>query len=262
MDLELEGSVALVAVSSRGLGKATARALAREGAGVVVNGRTEATIDETVAELADVGPGRVVGVPADLTVAEDVDRLVDETVEAFGRLDHLITNAGGPASAPVRRTTEADWIGAYELLVLSAVRLVWAAAEHLERDGGTITMIASRAVEEAVPNNPLSNSVRMGVVGLGKTLSMELAPAVRTNAVLPGAHATDRIRELAEQKIERGEIDTVQDDIDERTEAIPLDRLGDPIELGNAIAFLCSPRAGFVNGETITVDGGRTRATL
>lgn len=263
MDLEIAGNTALVTASSSGLGKASAKALAREGANVVVNGRSKDTLDEAVTELSPVGSGEVIGVQADLTDANDVERLVETTVNEFGGLDHLVTNAGGPPSGGVLEVTDEDWYQAFDLLVMSVVRTVREAADHLQAgDEGTIVTITSRTVKEALPSLVLSNSVRMSVIGLEKTLSTELAPEVRTNAVLPGAHETKRTTELIEQSIERGEYDSYEEGLATRAESNPLNRIGDPINLGDTVAFLSSPRSGYINGTTILVDGGFSSSNL
>lgn len=262
MDLGLDGDATLVTASSSGLGKASARAFAREGADVVMNGRDEDRLVEAVADVRADATGDVVGVSGDLTAKADTERLVARTVEEFGGLDHLVTSAGGPPSGPFLDTTDEDWQAAFDLLVMSVVRLARAAEPHLRDGGGTIVTITSRGVKEAIGNLVLSNSVRMGVIGLEKTLSEEFAPDVRANAVLPGSHETARIEEVIEQGIERGDYDSYETGLAERSEAIPLGRLGDPMELGNTVAFLSSPKAGFVNGAAVEVDGGMSASNL
>lgn len=263
MDLQIEGNAALLTASSSGLGRAAARTLAREGANVVINGRDEQRLGSTVADLRAEAAGDVIGVVGDITDPEDVDRLVDRTVEEYGGIDHLVTSAGGPPAAPFLETADEDWYGAYELLVMSVVRLVREAAPHLRADGGgTIVTITSRSVKEAIENLVLSNAVRMSVIGLEKTLSQELAPDVRANAVLPGTHETDRVRELVEAAVERGEYDTYEAALADRQAEIPLQRLGEPIELGRTVAFLCSPVSSYITGAAVPVDGGQSASNL
>lgn len=263
MDLQIDGNVALVTASSSGLGKAAAAALAREGANVVINGRDEDRLEEAREEIEEVATGEVVAQPGDLTDADDVTALVDAAVEEFGGLDHLVTSAGGPPSGPFLETSEEDWYDAYDLLVMSVVRLVKEAEPHLrEGDGGTLVTITSRSVKEAIDSLVLSNSVRMSVIGLEKTLSSELAPEVRANAVLPGPHETARIRELVEQAVERGDYDSYEEGLADWGEGIPLERIGDPMELGEVVAFLSSPRSSFVNGVSVPIDGGAGASNL
>ena len=263
MDLEIEGDAALVTASSSGLGKASATALAREGVDVAINGRDEERLAAAAEEVRETATGEVVTIPGDLTDPEDTERLVEETVSAFGGLDHLVTSAGGPPSGPFLETTDEDWYDAYDLLVMSVVRLVREAEPHLgDGDGGTLVNITSRSVKEAIDSLVLSNSVRMSVIGLEKTLSKELAPEVRCNAVLPGTHETPRIEDLVEQAVERGEYDSYEDGLADWAEDVPVGRIGDPMELGDTVAFLCSPRAGFINGQSIVVDGGDGASNL
>ena len=261
MDLQLDGNAALVTASSSGLGKASAKALAREGADVVINGRDEKRLAEAREEVAAVATGEVVAQPADLTDAAAVEALVERTVESFGGLDHLVTSAGGPPSGAFLDTNDDDWYAAFDLLVMSVVRLARAAEPHLREGEGTIVNITSRSVKEALDSLVLSNSVRMSVIGLEKTLSQEFAPAIRANAVLPGPHETARIRELIDAAVERGDVDSYDEGLDDWANN-PLDRIGDPMELGNVVAFLSSPASGFVNGAAIPVDGGATGSNL
>jgi NAD(P)-dependent dehydrogenase (short-subunit alcohol dehydrogenase family) len=262
MDLGLDGNAALVSASSSGLGKASAAALAAEGANVVVNGRDPDRLDEAVAEIREDATGDVIGVRGDLTDPDDVTNLVERTVEEFGGLDHLVTSAGGPPSGPFLDTTDEDWYEAYDLLVMSVVRLVREAAPHLQDGGGTIVNVTSGSVKEAIDGLVLSNSVRMSVVGLEKTLSEELAPDVRANAVLPGTHETPRIEELVEQGVERGDYPDYETGVEEWSAGNPAERIGQPEEFGDVVAFLSSERASYVNGAAIPVDGGDHASNL
>ncbi len=264
MDLDIEGNVALTTASNSGLGFAAARALVREGVNVVINGRDTDKLAAAKADLEAeaVGDADVVAVEGDITVEEDIDALVETTLDEFGRLDHLVTSAGGPPSGAFLDTDDEDWEHAYELLVMSVVRLARKCAEPLQAgDGGTIVTITSRSVKEAIDGLVLSNSVRMSVIGLEKTLSKELAPDVRANAVLPGPHETSRITDLVEQAMERGEYDSYEEGLDDWA-GNPLGRVGDPMELGNTVAFLSSPKAGFITGQSIVIDGGAGNANL
>lgn len=263
MDLELEGDSALVTASSSGLGKASAVALAREGVNVVINGRDEERLAEAREEIHDVATGEVVAHQADLTEKDDIESLVQTTISEFDGLDHLVTSAGGPPSGAFLETTDEDWYETFDLLVMSVVRLVREAEPELRAgDGGTIVNITSRSVKEAIDSLVLSNSVRMAVIGLEKTLSRELAPDIRVNSVLPGSHETPRIQNLVEAAVERGEYDSYEEGIAVHGESVPLGRIGDPIELGDTVAYLCSDRAGYINGQAIVIDGGSGRSNL
>lgn len=263
MSFNVEDNVALVTASSSGLGKASAEVLAREGANIVLNGRDETRLDETVTALNDLGGGDVLGVTGDLTEKDDIESLVTTTLDEFGQLDHLVTSAGGPPSGPFLETSDEEWYHAFDLLVMSVVRLVRESAPYLrDGDGGTIVTITSRSVKEAIDSLVLSNSVRMSVVGLEKTLSKELAPEVRANAVLPGPHETSRIQDLVDQAVDRGEYDSYEEGLAARGEGIPLERIGEPQELGEVVAFLSSPRSSYLNGVAIPIDGGAGAANL
>lgn len=263
MEIDLADNTALVTASSSGLGKASATALAEAGANVVVNGRDESKLADAVDDIRATATGDVVGCAGDLTDPEFIDALVETTVAEFGGLDHLVTNAGGPPSGAFLETSDEDWYNAYDLLVMSVVRLIRASVDHLRAsDAGTIVTIASRSVKEVIPSLVLSNSVRMGVIGLEKTLSKELAPDIRVNAVLPGPHATDRMVELVEDSVESGDYESYDEALENRTESIPLNRMGDPRELGDVVAFLSSPYASYVTGTALLIDGGLSNATL
>ncbi|MFB6121926.1 MAG: SDR family oxidoreductase [Haloferacaceae archaeon] len=260
----LAGETAIVTASSSGLGKASATALAREGANVVVNGRDAERLDEAVEEIrGEAATGAtVVGERGDITDPDVPAAIVEATVEEFGGVDHLVTSAGGPPPGLLLDTTDQDWYDAFDLLVMSVVRFVRAAADPLCEDGGSIVNITSRTVKEASDSIVLSNAVRMSVVGLQKTLSRELAPDVRVNAVLPGAHETRRIRDLMDDAVDRGEYETYDEAIADRVDGIPVGFIGDPLDLGNLVAFLCSDEARYLNGVAIPVDGGEHRSTL
>ncbi|MBZ6495565.1 SDR family oxidoreductase [Natrinema longum] len=261
MDFELDGNSALVTAASSGLGFASARALAEEGANVAICGRDETRLEAARAELAETATGDVLAVQADLTDPDDVSGLVRETVEAFGGLDHVVTSSGGPPSTTFLETDEQDWYQAYDLLVMSVVWTIEEAHEHLlESDYGTITCITSRTVREVADGLLLSNSVRRGVIGLVKTVSREFAPEIRANAVLPGTIETPRIEELIEAGVERGTYEDYEDGLTAMASEIPMDRIGDPRELGDVVAFLSSPRASFVNGTEVPIDGGLLRS--
>ncbi|WP_227378945.1 SDR family oxidoreductase [Haladaptatus halobius] len=249
MDYGIEGTVALVTASSSGLGKGSAMALAREGVHVVVNGRDREKLAHAVADIESVAKGDVIGRPGDITDPDDLTALVDDTVEEFGRLDHLVTSAGGPPRHSFFELTDEHWYDNFDMLVMSVVRLVREAAPYLRRDGGgSIVNITSLVVKEASPSNPLSSSIRMATMGLEKCLSYQLAPEVRVNAVLPGLFDTPRRNDPGSARVEPSDV--------------PAGRLGEAIELGEVVAFLCSEAAGYLTGASIPVDGGALESTL
>ncbi|WP_306053769.1 SDR family oxidoreductase [Natronococcus wangiae] len=261
MNLDLDGNVALVTASSSGLGFASAQALAEEGANVTICGRDEERLAAAREEIAETAAGGVLAVETDITDPDDVSRLVGETVEEFGGLDHLVTSAGGPPSTTFLETSEQDWYQAYDLLVMSVVWTIEEAHPHLlDSEYGTIACITSRTVREVADGLLLSNAVRRGVIGLVKTISREFAPEIRANAVLPGTIETPRIEELVEVRVDRGTYDDYEEGLADLATEIPMNRIGEPRELGEVVAFLSSPRASFVNGVEVPIDGGLLRS--
>jgi 3-oxoacyl-[acyl-carrier protein] reductase len=260
MDLDIAGEAALCTAATSGLGLASATALASADCDVAVCGITPTHVDAARDALAGTGDGDVIAVEADITDPAALEAFVDETADTFDGIDHVVTSAGGPPSAPFNETAPADWTEAYDLLVMSVVRTLQAARPHLADGGGTVTAITSRSVIEVIDDLVLSNAVRRAVIGLVKSIAREWAPAVRANAVCPGAHETARIREVIEADVDRGDVADYEAGLAEWAADIPLDRIGDPRELGDVVAFLASERASFVTGVALPVDGGSIRS--
>ncbi|MFL5762113.1 MAG: SDR family oxidoreductase [Thermomicrobiales bacterium] len=258
MDLGLNGKVAIVAASSKGLGRAVATTFAREGALVTINGRDEATLAATAKAIRSETDGDILGIAGDMSNPADIERLVSETVTKRGGLDILICNAGGPPGGDFFAfPTDEPWLNAVNLNLMSTLRLSRAAIPHIEaRGGGSITNIVGTSVKQPLPNLILSNTVRTSVVGLAKSLSNELASRnIRVNNVCPGSILTDRLRSLAAKRAE-GTGTSVDEVLTEDARAIPMGRIGDPQEFANAVVFLASPAASYVTGVTLQVDGG------
>lgn len=263
MDLKIKGNSAIITASSSGLGKAAAAALVKEGVNVVINGREQKKLESALKELKALKGGRVISCQGDITKKEDIKKLVKTAVDNFGRLDHLVSSAGGPPAKSFLETTEADWYNSYDLLVMSVVRLVKESVEFLKADGGgTIVNITSISVKEAIDNLVLSNSVRMTVIGLMKTLSKELAPEIRANAVLPGSHETARIEELINSQVENAEFENYKEALAAMSKSVPLEKIGAAEKLGDLIAFLSSPKSDYINGSSIVIDGGSASSNL
>ena len=261
MDLRLDGKTALVSASSSGLGKACVRSFADEGANVVCNGRDADQLEAMVAEFDD-SNGDVVGVTADLTDPEAIDALVSETIDTFGGLDHLVTNIGGPSPASALDIDSEAWDEAYDRLFMSALRLIQRTATELKDGGGSIVMMTSRTTREIIEGYALSNVFRLALVGLNKTLSKELAPEIRVNAVAPGPFETGRIEALASESTEQGRFETREEAYEACGGNIPLGRPGEPSELGDLVTYLASGRASYITGATVPIDGGVTDAPL
>jgi 3-oxoacyl-[acyl-carrier protein] reductase len=260
MDLGLQGKVAIVAGASRGLGRAIAEGLAAEGARIVMCARSAEGIGAAAASLATSGC-EALGVAADVGRAEDTERVVKQALDRWGRVDILVTNAGGPPSGPVAGLTDAQWEAAVQTLLLSVVRLSRAVIPTMQKQRwGRILHVASFTVKHPLPNLALSNAVRLAVVGLAKTQAIELAPHnILVNTICPGPIATDRLIDLTKQYASR-EGATFEDAMQRLwLSQIPLGRLGEPREFANLAVFLASERASFITGGTFQVDGGATR---
>ncbi|MFZ0547624.1 MAG: SDR family oxidoreductase [Candidatus Promineifilaceae bacterium] len=259
MNLGLEGKIALVTAASRGLGFATARELVREGAQVVICGRNEERLETAVAELQNVaGEAVAVGLVADVSNPADVRQLVSATVETFGGLDILITNAGGPPGGTFDSFEAEAWQKAVNLTLMSAIILVQESLPHLrDSEAGSILTITSTSAKQPISGLILSNVVRPAVLGLTKSLSQELGPdGIRVNSILPGWTATERVAELMDYNTKRNGT-TVAEEVTKISAAIPLGRIGQPEEFGRVAAFLVSPAASFISGVMLPVDGGR-----
>jgi 3-oxoacyl-[acyl-carrier protein] reductase len=260
MDLGLQGKVAFVAGASKGLGKACALGFAREGARVAICSRSQAAIDAAASEVAAAG-AEVLALAGDVSQADVCERMIQHTVERFGRLDVLVNNAGGPPTGTAVGMTDEQWAAAFETNLMSAVRLARLVTPHMKAvGGGRIINITSSGVRTVLPGLVLSNSLRAGVVNFAKTLAVELAPDnILVNSVAPGRFGTDRVAELDAINAKNAGI-SVEEATRRQIALIPLGRYGEPDELANVVVFLGSARASFVSGQTILIDGAATRA--
>ncbi|HSS94393.1 MAG TPA: SDR family oxidoreductase [Candidatus Dormibacteraeota bacterium] len=248
MDLGLKGRNALVTAASKGLGRACAEALVGEGAEVFISSRDPIAIEKTGKEIKAAG-----WLAADMSTPGDPEALVKAAITRFTDLDVLVVNAGGPPPGTFQTTPLEMWEVAFQLTLMSAVRLIRAGLPHLKRsDQGRIVCITSISVRQPIPNIALSNSLRAAVTGLAKTLSRELAhDRITVNCLAPDAILTDRIREMAAMTGADAEAR-----IKEMAAGHPMGRMGDPAEFGATCAFICSKQAGFITGQTIGIDGG------
>ena len=261
MDLGLKGKVALVAAASQGLGRAVAEELAMEGASLILCARGEEKLKAACDWIRQRTDSPVLGVPGDLSVAADVERIVREGTGKFGPVEILVTNTGGPPAGPFENLNRVDWEDAARSLltsVLDLTRLVLPGMK--ERSWGRILNITSIAAKQPVENLILSNSLRAAVTGFAKTLADEVAVhGITVNNIMPGYTLTERVDEIASSIAEREGIDPAE--VRLRWEAaIPMKRLGTPKEFAALAAFLVSERASYITGSSIAVDGGWIRS--
>ncbi len=263
MDLGLTDRVALVAASSRGLGRAVAAELALEGADLILCARGEDALADAKATIERETDARVVAVPADVSEPEGVEAVVDAGLRAFGRIDVLVTNAGGPPAGPFESHSPETWRRAEKLVLESVLNLTRAVLPGMkERRWGRIVNVTSIAVKQPVDGLILSNSLRAAVTGFARTLANEVAPfGITVNNVMPGYTRTERLVELAAATAAREGI-TPEEAYDRWERQVPMGRLGEPRELAALVAFLASERAGYITGTSIAVDGGWIRSLL
>lgn len=263
MDLGLKDRVAMVAASSRGLGRACALELAREGAKVVICARDAVGLAETAGELSAATGMEVWPLAVDLTDAAQIQHLASETLRRYGRIDVLVTNNGGPLAAYFGDLEDDAWMAAHELTLLSAVRLIRAVLPTMRaQQWGRIVNITSVTVKQPIDNLLLSNVYRSGVVGLAKTLSAQVAAdGITINNVAPGYTRTERVLEVVRARAD-DEAKSVESVLEATTASCPMKRMGEPEELAALVAFLASERASYITGTTVQVDGGYVQGVL
>jgi 3-oxoacyl-[acyl-carrier protein] reductase len=263
MDLGLKGKAALVVAASKGMGRACALGLAAEGARVAMCARGEAALDEAAAAVKRQTGAEVLAVSADVSRAEDVRRVVARTVEAFGGVDILVANAGGPPPGPFEQMTDEHWKAAFEQVHLSTVRFIREVLPHMrKRRWGRILTIQSSSVKQPVEGLMLSNGIRPAIAGMFKTLAVDLAKdGITVNLVLPGRIMTDRFIAHQTDRAERAGR-TLEEQYALQAADIPAGRIGTPEEFANMVVFLASERASYVTGTAIQVDGGLIKSIV
>jgi 3-oxoacyl-[acyl-carrier protein] reductase len=260
LDLNLTGKNALVVASSQGLGKAIAQKLVEEGANVMITGRNVSKLKRVAEELSGLNKeGKVTYCEADITKVDQIKYLVNKTVQEFGSIDILLNNAGGPPSGTFMELSDEDWQNAFELNLLSYIRIIREVYPHMKEKGGRILNMASSSVKEPIQGLLLSNTFRLGITGLTKTLASEFAEdQILINTIAPGVISTDRITYLDGKTAERQgiSIDEVRENAQHQ---IPLGRYGEPEEFANYAVFLLSMINTYVTGQVLLVDGGKVK---
>lgn len=263
MDYGLKGKIALVTAASKGLGRASALGLAREGCDLAICSRDSDSVEAAAAAIRQETGRRVLALTADVSRAADVDRVVNATVAAYGGVDVLVSNTGGPPAGLFMDLDDAAWQGAFDNLLMSAVRLSRAVIPSMQaRGGGRIIYITSGAVKQPIFHLVLSNSLRAGVTGLMKTLAAQVAKdKITVNCVAPGRIQTERIEYLdgVVAKNAGKSLATVQA---EATGRIPMGRYGEAAEFAAGVVFLAGESAAYVTGTTLCVDGGQINTLL
>lgn len=256
MDLGLRGCKALVAGASKGLGKACAKALADEGARVFICARNASEVERAAADIKAAGHS-----VADVSRSVEVQRLIAKTIATLGGLDILVTNAGGPPTGPFEKASDEDWDIAYQLNLMSSVRLIREALPALKASGrGRIVNLTGYGVKEPMTDLVVSDSVRAGVTVMAKTIASDLAPyGITVNNIAPGPIMTDRLIEVHAARAKSLGI-SLDEQFKRFAETIPVRRMGEPKEIGDLCAYLCSPQAGYLTGQSIVVDGGVNRS--
>jgi len=263
MDLGIRGRAAAVAAASSGLGRAAAHARAAEGASVALCGRDEGRLREAARAIAGETGAKTHPVVADVADPEQCRRFVAEAAAAFGRLDILVTNTGGPRPGGAFDVSEQDWADAWSSTLMNVVAMARAAVPHMrERGWGRIVNVASVSARQPIPGLVLSNAFRPAIVGLARTLADELGPeGILVNTLCPGYTRTARLEELARVR-SAASGQTPDEVIASLAGSVPLRRIAGPEEFGAVVAFLCSERASYVTGVTLAVDGGASRGLL
>lgn len=258
MDMGIGGKIALVTAASRGLGRGCAEQLSAEGCRVAVCSRDQALAKEAAGEISDLTGNEVVGMGADVGVAEDVQRLLTAVRESLGDPEILVTNAGGPPPGTYESTTLDLYEKGLNLNLMSAVRLIHGTTPAMKEKGwGRIIAITSISVKQPIGNLLLSNMARAGLTGFLKTVATEVAPfGITVNALLPGTHKTSRIDQLVQDRAareNRPEADVQRDMVAD----IPCRQIGDPSDFGAAAVFLASKQARYITGHNLLIDGGK-----
>lgn len=260
MDFEISGKKAIVCAASKGLGFACAKRLASEGVDLAISARNSDALEKAADQLRKTYGGMVLAIPADMASERDRAMFYSVAVKDLGNPDILINNAGGPPAGPTDAFSRSDYLRALELNLLNAADMCQKAVPAMKKKGwGRIVNLTSIAVKQPIPNLGLSNMARAGLTGYAKTLAIELAPfGITVNCICPGTILTDRIRELGGPDVDPN-VPPSSGPLADLIRDTAMRRFGDPDDVGALAAFLCSNRASYITGASISVDGGAFR---
>ena len=262
MDLQLAKKIVFISGASKGLGFASALQFAREGAQVIINSRDDVRLTQAAESIEKETRQPVIPISGDITLPETVDKIISTIREQFGVLDVLVCNAGGPPAGPFESFTDEQWLSAVNLSFLSQVRLIRQSLPLLRKsDSASVVTVTSVSIRQPIDNLILSNSVRAATAGLTKSLAIELGKEqIRFNSILPGWTNTERVSALMDARAKKNN-STLKEEMAKQTAEIPLQRMAEPQEFANALVFLASPAASYINGVMLTVDGGLYKGT-
>ncbi len=263
MDLKLKNKIALVTGASTGLGYAAALGLAKEGCKVVINGRNEKTLNSAVEKIHNETGSQVIGVIGDVSLPDVPEKIIQQTVQAFGGLDILITNTGGSAHGSIDVLNEEEWQKGIDLYLMSHVRLIKFALPYLRTsDSASVLTITSIAAKQPIPSLLLSNSIRAGTLGLTKSLALDHGKdGIRFNSIIPSWTITERVAELLSARATANN-STLEEEAKKQASESVFGRMASTEEFANVAVFLVSPAASYVTGVMLSVDGGSYKATI
>lgn len=262
MDLGLNGKSVIVTAASKGLGKASAKVFAAEGAKVLIASRDQSQLEKTVNDIRSLTANENVSfITCDIKKPAEIEQMIEYAVQLYSTVDVLVNNAGGPPAGGFDQFQDEDWQHAFELNLLSFVRTIRGVLPYMRANGsGRIVNIASSSIKQSIDNLILSNTFRAGITGLSKSLSREWASNdILINTIGPGRIATDRVRQLDETKAKK--LNASYEEIKRDSEqTIPMGRYGNPDEFARVVAFLCSEANTYMTGQSLVVDGGMVKA--
>ncbi|MHB1051046.1 MAG: SDR family oxidoreductase [Bacteroidota bacterium] len=260
MDLLLNGKIALVTASSQGIGRAVAVSLAKEGVRLAICSRDERSIRNTADEIRTETGATVLPITADVSKREDIDRVIKAVVQEFGTIHILVNNAGGPPTGKITEIPDNEWDKGIQLTLMSMVRLTRAVLPLMEhQQWGRVISLVSLAAKQPIDDLLISSTLRPGILGLSKVLANQYGKfGITVNTVCPGYVLTKRMEELSHSRSAEKKM-SYEEYLKDSARNIPIGRLGKPEEIGDVVTFLASPKAAYINGANVLVDGGQAK---